>query len=54
MEVRNSFKLIKVDRDIWLMSNYSGEIIRPWEIRKAINLIIYFWKHEHKFYRSWI
>lgn len=24
---------------IWVMSNYTGEVVRPWEIRKILGLI---------------
>lgn len=33
-----SFKVLS-DGSVWIMSNWTGEIVKPWEIRKVFGLI---------------
>lgn len=37
--MKKSLKLVLVGHDLWVESMWTGEIVRPWEIRKVFGLI---------------
>lgn len=37
--MKKALKLVLLGRDLWVESLWTGEIVRPWEIRKVFGLI---------------
>ena len=36
---KRSLSLVRHSGEWWVQSNYTGEIVRPWEIRKILRMI---------------
>lgn len=37
--MKKSLGLAKVNGVIWIMSNWTGEIVRPWEVKKIFGMV---------------
>lgn len=37
--MKKSLRLVFVDKDVFVLSNWTGEIVRPWEFAKVVRMI---------------
>lgn len=40
-----TLSVINLGGDRWVMSNYTGEIARPWELKTILNMVLDFFRY---------
>lgn len=38
-EIRKTLSVVKAGKGFWVMSNWTGEIVRPWDLNGIVGLV---------------